>query len=213
MELTNKLKEARENAQISLSQLSKMTGISKSTLQRYETGTTKKIPIEAISLIEEALNLPVGYLMGWTEDFDTETGYNVYRHDNISPIETRKIPLVGEIACGEPICSYDEFDSYVEVGSDIRADFCLKCVGDSMINARINDGDIVFIREQPDVENGEIAAVVIEGDATLKRVYKKPNGILLMAENPDFDPIMLTPEEYPDVRIIGKAVAFQSDIK
>ena len=85
-------------------------------------------------------------------------------------------------------------------------------VGDSMINARIHDGDIVFIREQPDVENGEIAAVVIEDTVTLKGCIKT-NSILLVPENPVYEPQIYTNEELDQIRILGKAVAFQSDIK
>jgi repressor LexA len=82
-----------------------------------------------------------------------------------------------------------------------------------MINARIYDGDIVFVREQPDVENGEIAVVIIDGSATLRRVYKQPDTLILAAENPSYSPLTYTKDELFKVHILGKAIAFQSDIK
>lgn len=131
------------------------------------------------------------------------------------PIETRRFPVLGEIACGEPIFCNEERELYVEAGADIKADFCLIARGDSMINARIHNGDIVFIRRQPEVNNGEIAAVVIEDEATLKRVfyYKDENIISLNAENPAYKPMIYRAEELDTIFILGKAVAFQSDVE
>lgn len=134
---------------------------------------------------------------------------------NILKAETKKLPLLGNIACGEPVFANEEQGVYVEAGSNIKADFCLKATGDSMIGARIHDGDIVFIRQQSFVSNGEIAAVLIEDEATLKRVYyDSDNNILsLFAENPSYKTLRFQGEEIDKVRILGKAVAFQSDIK
>lgn len=131
---------------------------------------------------------------------------------NVFPIQTKKVPLLGTIAAGVPIYADENFDGYRECTEDIDADFCLKIQGDSMIGARINDGDIVFIKKQPDVDNGEIAAVLIEDEATLKRVYKEKDSLILQAENPKYAPIVYTAESYVECRILGKAVAFQSDI-
>lgn len=212
MNVNERLKYIRNKKNVSLSELSKMTGIAKSTLQRYETGNTKKIPLDAITAIEKALFLSTGYLMGWNSASDDT---DIYKYDNISPIKTKKIPLLGEIACGEPIMCEQDFESYVEAGAEINADFCLKAKGDSMVNARILDGDIVFIRKQDMVDNGEIAAVVIDNEATLKRVYyyKAENKLVLMSENPKYSPYVYINEELDEIHILGKAIAFQSDIK
>ena len=131
---------------------------------------------------------------------------------NTCPIETKRFPLLGKIACGEPVFADEDRESYVEAGTNIQADFCLKAKGDSMINARIYDGDIVFIRKQPDVNDGEIAAVLIDDEATLKRVFKMPGRIQLRAENPKYKPIDITEEQNIKVLVLGKAVAFQSDV-
>lgn len=103
----------------------------------------------------------------------------------------------------------------VDVPDYIHADFALRCKGDSMIGARIYDGDIVYIRKQPQVENGEIAAVLIEdvaeyAEATLKRLYLSSGQLVLQAENPTFAPIVFTGDSIRQVHILGKAVAFTS---
>jgi repressor LexA len=85
--------------------------------------------------------------------------------------------------------------------------------GDSMINARIHNGDIVFVRKQSTVENGDIAVVIIDDEATLKRVYIKPHSLVLMPENTSYEPIVVNPTEHNEIRILGKAIAFQSDIR
>lgn len=131
--------------------------------------------------------------------------------ENLIPLpQTRPVPLLGTIACGEPILAEQNVEAYVNVNSDIAADFALKCKGDSMINARIFDGDIVYIRSQPDVDDGEIAAVLIDSEATLKRVRKLPNKLILSPCNPMYDDLIYTAEQLNSVRILGKAVAFTS---
>lgn len=123
------------------------------------------------------------------------------------------IPLVGSIACGAPILANEHIDGQVDLPSHIRADFALTCKGDSMINARIFDGDIVYIRQQETVENGEIAAVLIDGEATLKRVRLYDDHISLEPENPQYRPIVLWGEDMNTARILGKAVAFTSTVR
>lgn len=133
---------------------------------------------------------------------------------NIIPMpETRKIPLLGSIACGEPILAVENIEEYISIPKDLAGDFALTCKGDSMINARIFDGDIVYIRQQDTVENGEIAAVLIDNEATLKRFKKLPDRIILEPENPMYDPLVYRGEEMNSVRILGKAVAFTSTIR
>lgn len=128
----------------------------------------------------------------------------------IEKVSRKRFRMLGDIACGKPIYAEEHFETYVEASASIKADFCVTARGDSMINARIFDGDVVFIRKQPDVENGEIAAVVIGDTVTLKRVYKYPNRLELRPENPTHRVQNYEGEELENVRIIGKAVAFQS---
>ena len=138
--------------------------------------------------------------------------YDLSQYENISPVKLKRFPMLGEIACGQPIWAEEDRDSYVMADMDIRADFCLTAKGDSMINARIYDGDIVFIRKMPIVENGEIAAVIIGDEATLKRwyYYREDNKLMLIAENPKYEPLVYMNEELDTIKCLGKAVYFMS---
>lgn len=132
---------------------------------------------------------------------------------NIIPMpEAKSIPLVGKIACGTPITATENLEGYIKIPAQLEADFALVCRGDSMVGARIMDGDFVAIRQQPDVDDGDIAAVLIEDEATLKRVYKMPGRLVLRAENPRYAPIDLSGAELDDVRILGKVVYFISEV-
>lgn len=134
--------------------------------------------------------------------------------DGLLPLpKMGRIPLIGSIACGAPILAEEHIEGYADMPGDIHADFCLRCVGDSMVGARIFDGDIVYIRQQETVENGEIAAVLIGSEATLKRVRLFPDHICLEPENPMYRPITLWDEEMNTVHILGKAVAFTSAVR
>lgn len=120
----------------------------------------------------------------------------------------KKVPLIGAIACGDPITAIQNREGDAEVPEDVHCDFALKCKGESMIGAGIHDGDVVYIRIQPEVENGEIAAVRIGEEATLKRVYLHNDYIELRPENPAFESIIRRREEMNDVQIEGKAVGW-----
>lgn len=138
--------------------------------------------------------------------------YSVFNASRVLPIEKRKIPLLGGVTCGKPIFC-EEFESYVDVNTDVKADFALKAADDSMVNIGIKDGYIVFIRQQPAVDNGEVAAVNIDGEFTLKRVYNYGNILVLRAENPDFPDMEYREGDADNIVILGKAVAFQGDVR
>lgn len=212
-DIISKIKARRSELNYSFQDLADRTGLSKSTLQRYESGKIGAIPLSKLKILSKALEVTPEYLLGLENNNKDE--YNLCKCKNIYPIELKKFPLLGEIACGEPVFCVENRESYVLAGADIKADFCLKAKGDSMINARILDGDIVFIRKQQSVENGEIAAVIIDDEATLKRVYydKSNNYLQLIAENPKYSPMVYTNEQLETIRILGKAIAFQSDVK
>nr|WP_308696104.1 XRE family transcriptional regulator [uncultured Stomatobaculum sp.] len=136
-------------------------------------------------------------------------------YSNIFPLQRKRVPLLGEIACGEPIFCNEGRESYVEAGTDVRADFCLKARGDSMIGARILDGDVVFIQRDVELVSGQIYAVAIDDEATLKRVYydEATQELRLLAENPKYPTMVYTGEKLDHVHILGKAIAFQSDVR
>lgn len=155
--------------------------------------------------------------IGKSDLLDDKENKTEMRVSNIFPITTHKLPMLGEIACGVPKFTNEDRESYVDAGADIKADFCLKAKGNSMINSRIHDGDIVFIRRQDIVENGEIAAVVVNHDseATLKRFYyyRDRATLILKPENPEYEDLIFQNEELNEVHVLGKAIAFQSDVK
>ena len=152
---------------------------------------------------------------GLDKSIDLEILRSQVKFENLFPIEKKRFPLLGQIACGKPIAANEEKELYVEAGANIDADFCLRAKGDSMIGARIYDGDIVFIMKQEMVDNGEIAAVIIEDEATLKRVnyYPEKDLLILKAENSQYEDLVYTGEQLNHIIILGKAVAFQSDIR
>ena len=223
MYLGGLIKEYREKYNLTMDEFAKKAGLSKgyiSMLEKNQHPQNKRkiVPsLETFRKAAKAMGLSVDDLMK-AVDGDQPVSLEVKKslppYDNIFPIEKKKIPMLGEIACGEPIFAEEDRESYVLAGTDITADYCLKARGDSMVGARINDGDIVFIREQSIVEDGEIAAVIINDEATLKRVYyeKDKNRLTLQAENPKYRPLSYEGEELDHIRILGKAVAFQSDI-
>lgn len=212
-----RLKELRESKGLSQKALAECLKVSKSSINMYEHDE-RQPNFETLETIADFFNCDLDYLLG-KSDIVNMTQYTglMYQQnipfDNIFPIDTVRIPFLGEIACGEPIYADEDRESYVLAGTGIKADFCLRAKGDSMINARILDGDIVFIRRQDMVENGEIAAVIINDEATLKRVYyyRDDNLLMLRSENPAFKDFIYKDEQLDTIKILGKAVAFQSD--
>lgn len=211
MNINEKIKQRRLELNLSLEDVAKALGVNRSTVLRYESKTINKMPIDVIPPLAKILKCTPEYLMGW-EDEDEE---KINNYNNLYKLSKQSIPMLGSIACGVPIYADEERESYVMCGTDIKADFCLRCQGDSMINARINDGDIVFIRKQDAVNNGEIAAVIIEDEATLKRFfyYREQGMVILRAENPKYKDIVITGDELNNITVIGKAIAFQSDVE
>ncbi|MFR4701085.1 MAG: S24 family peptidase [Eubacterium sp.] len=208
-EISKRLLQLIEDNDISYGELSKKTNIPKSALQRYATGETEKIPITRIEVIAKALNTTAQFIMGWDEN----ESYNndIFSIPGINPIpKTYKRPRLGTIACGEPILAEENIEAYDDIPDSIKCDFTLICKGDSMVNARINDGDIVYIKQQSQVDNGEIAAVLIDNEATLKRVYIYEDKVALQPENTKYPPFVYTKEDMNNIRILGKAVGFTS---
>lgn len=208
MNIGKRIQDRRKQLGMSADELAKRIGKTRTTVSRYETGFIEKLPSSVLVPIAEALQTTPAYLMGWE---DSPVG----QYGNILPVAHKRVPMLGRIACGEPIYAEEERESYVEAGTNIQADFCLRAAGDSMTGARIYDGDIVFIRAQDSVDNGEVAAVIINDEATLKRVFYDPEKqkLVLQAENPKYAPLVYVGDELADVRILGKAIAFQSDVR
>lgn len=201
---------ARLRKKLGMSQvyLADKTDISKQTLYKYEKDVVSTIPSDKLERIADALNTTPTYLMGW-EDTPSNTELTV---EDVHPIDTKEFRVLGEIACGFPTYAEEEYETYIEASSDINADFCLIARGDSMTGVRINDGDIVFIKEQSIVENGQIAAVIIDNEATLKTWYFYPDEkkLILNPENPNYPPLVFIGEQLVEVRCLGRAICFTS---
>ena len=211
----SRIRNRREELGLSQDELGKRLGYkSRSSINKIELDQ-RNLTQSKIKAIAEALETTPAYIMGWDEPDQKLDKENLKFFDNLFPIETKKFPLIGNIACGKPILADEQFEAYIEAGANIKADFCLRAKGDSMIGARIYDGEIVFIRKQEMVDDGEIAAVLIDDEATLKRVYydQESNVIQLFAENPQYKTMRFAGEELDHIRILGKAVALQTDIK
>lgn len=163
----------------------------------------------AVSEWEKGLRIPdVGTLSDLSNIFNvTIDDFMNVNLEHYSLGASKHIPLLGTIAAGQPILAEENIEKYFRIDSSIKADFALRIQGDSMIGAHIFNNDIVFIRKQETLENGEIGAVLIEGDATLKKFYREDGTIILQAENSNYRPIILTGG---DVRVLGKMVAVLS---
>ena len=210
----DRIRKARLEKGLSQSELAELLGYkSRSSINKIEV-EGRDIPRSSIVKFAQVLGVTPSYLMGWEEETSEPDALEVLmeKYDNIKPVKLKRFPLLGEIACGEPIFASEDRESCVMADMDINADFCLTAKGDSMINARINDGDIVFIKEMPMVDNGDIAAVIIDDEATLKKVYYYPDKgkLVLYPENPNYEPFIYVGEELNSIRILGKAVYFMS---
>ena len=208
-----RIEQRRKELGLTLDDIAREIGVAKSTVQRYEKGTIEKIKLPVMEAIARALNVNPAWLC-FKSDVMEQTIPIRPTPSNIIPMpQTYKVPLVGTIARGQLILAVEDADEIVEVPEHIKADFALRCKGDSMIDAHIYDGDIVYIHSQPKVESGQIAAVRIGDEATLKKVRIYPDMIILEPANQAFDPLIYRGEELNDIEILGKAVAFTSVIK
>ena len=205
MDLRDVLAKLKTENGLTTDQLSQISGVPKGTLNKLLNGETRNPTGGTLKKLADALNCPVELLYA-REGHATRTLRN---EEDVLPIHRRAIPLLGEIAAGVPIYA-DEDTELILCDDSLRCDFALRVRGDSMIGARIHDGDLVFIRSQDDVDDGEIAAVVLNDEATLKRVYHIKNGLQLLSENPRYAPMIFTLDECDSIRILGKAVGFQS---
>lgn len=205
------IKNRREELGMTQDELARLIGYKgRAAVSKIETDG-RGIKQDKIMKLANALHVSPGYIMGW-EDIDgnpiDDTPTNLY------PVKRKTFKVLGEIACGQPIYAEEEHSTYINASSDIDADFCLVAKGDSMIDARIHDGDVVFIKSTPMVENGDIAAVIIDDEATLKRWYFYPQEkkLVLSPANPKYAPLVYVGKELTYIRCIGKAVCFMSNL-
>lgn len=188
MTVGERIKYRRQELGMSADELAAKLGKNRATVYRYESDEIENLPLTILEPLAKILNVSPAFLMGWTNQTST----------------TNTIPLLGTIAAGAPILAEEHIEDYFNIDSKIKADFALKIKGDSMIDAGISEEDIVFIRKQDTLENGEIGAVLIDNEATLKRFYRDNGTVILQAENKAYKPMIFT---NGDMRILGKLVA------
>ena len=214
--LSQRLRQALELKDMTQSELARVSGIGKSSISRYVKGDWEGKQ-DAVYALARGLGVSESWLMGYNvpigrepetpaEPAKTDALYDI---PGILPVPKMvPKPLLGTIACGTPILAVENIAGRILVPEDVPCDFVLRCKGDSMVNAHILDGSLVYVRSQPDVENGEIAAVRIDDEATLKRVYKTPSSITLMPENNKYPPLVYTGEDMNQVQILGLVTAW-----
>ena len=210
METKDFLRNRRLELNLTMKDVAKHVGVSEATVSRWESGNIANMKRSRIERLAEILCVSPLSITGIDH---SSNDFQAFNFPDILPIKTKKVPLLGTIACGDPILATENIDEYVLADGSVQCDFALRCKGDSMINARIFDGDIVYIRQQADVDNGEIAAILIGDEATIKRVYKYPDRMILQPENPTFPPMVYEGDKLNEIRIIGKAVAFTSVVR
>ncbi len=237
--IAERIKHIRKSNGLTQTEFGNLFDIVKSTVSSYETGNSAPDDKTKIAICKH-FNVSMDYLIG-TSDVPKLTEYHPDGYpipSNVRPIGRRsfpvlgntkfesaantpapamqfkRFPILGQIACGNPIFAEQNYETYVDASADIKADFCLIAQGDSMIGARIQDGDVVFIRAQDIVDNGQIAAVIIDDEATLKRWYYYPekSKLVLTPENPAYEPLVFIGEELNSVRCLGLAVSFMSNL-
>ena len=238
MTLREKLARLKAERGLTTEALSSRSGVPRGTLNKILNGETRNPTIATLAALSDALDCPLEALSTRAVDVPQperrapEDIPGVYRLGDLArraapaqdpgeaarpflpqevPLRRRRIPLLGEIAAGQPLYVDEDFD-VADCDTAFHCDFALRVHGDSMVGARIRDGDIVFIRAQEDVDDGQIAAVIVDGEATLKRVYHIKNGLQLLSENPSYPPMVFTLSEYGCIRILGRAVGFQSSL-
>lgn len=209
--LGEKLKYYRKSNDLTLDQLAKdlnkmdsNSKISKGRLSRWENDKDQP-QLTSIKLLADYYNISLDYLMGISDTPEKKDPINFQKIDTSS---FHKVPLIGTIACGTPIFAEENIEDYVPIyfpeNRKKENVFALRCKGNSMEPTLFNN-DIVFVQKQPTVEDGEIAAVLIDGEATLKRIKHVDNKVLLIPDNTNgFQPIVLD-EQHPG-QILGKVI-------
>lgn len=199
------LKGRRLELELTLEDVAKRVGVSPATISRWESGDIANMRRDRIAALAKALQISPAVIMGW--DVDTPIPPGAHRP------QFKKVPMLGYAAAGQPLEDLNQDTPYYDVDDKYDVDFCITVRGDSMINAGINDGDIVFIKSMPEVPNGKIACVEIDNEKVcLKRFYKSADGIMLVSENPTYPPIQLNRFNCQSVKILGLAVLRQSEI-
>lgn len=205
MEIKDILARLKTENGLTTDQLSHLSGVPKGTLNKLLNGETRNPRGDTLKKIAAALNCTADVFYGHGAPLQLRNAADIL------PLSRRSIPMPGEIAAGRPLYMEEQYE-IISCDESLHCDFALKVRGDSMTGARINDGDIVFIRQQDDVDDGEIAAVILDDQITLKRIFHIKDGLQLLSMNDKYPPMVYTFDECNVIRILGKAVGFQSSL-
>ena len=199
MAIKDNIKNLRTARQLSQDDLAKAIGCTNKAVSTWEKGT-REPRMGAIQKMADFFGVPKSVII-------EDDPQDIYHLTNYVALQKKKIPLLGKVAAGEPIYADEHIEEYLPVNEDVHADFALRIQGDSMINAGIEDGNIVFVKKQDEVEQGQIAVVLREDSATVKRFYRTETMIQLISENPKYPPIIIQESDFQNVRILGRVTA------
>lgn len=209
MSIGERIKKRRQELNLSVEDVAKVLNKNRATVYRYESDEIENMPTSVLEPLSKILNTTPAYLMGWEDENSDPILENI--PGIITPVKLKKIPILGTIACGNPILAEENYDGYFMIDENLPySDFVLRAKGDSMIDANIHEGDLVFFRKQNDVDNGTIAAVLIEDEATLKRVNKSNGTLILQPCNTNYNPIIINKSDNKKVLILGQMVGVYS---
>lgn len=208
MTVGSRIREYRKKLDLSVDDVAEKLGKNRATIYRYESDDIENLPATVLEPLAKILQTTPAELMGWKR----EPVSDLSSIPNIEPYNPTMVPIVGTIAAGTPILAEENIEGYAPL-QDKKADFALTVKGDSMIGDNIHPGDIVFIKQQPTVEIGEIAAVLIDGDATLKHFYRDGDSVTLVSSNTKYKPMVYHKGDCDEFRILGKAVAYLHDLE
>lgn len=210
MTMADRIKERRKAMNMTQEELAEKLGLQKSAIAKYENGRVQNIKRPIIAKMADILECSPAYLMA----LDTDSA-KTPPHPSLRPVGTQRFKVLGSVACGEPVFMAEEVDVTIDVDNPPKADYVLTAKGDSMINIGIHDGDIIFVKEQPTVENGQVAVVALGDEACLKRFYyyQEKSLMILKSENPAYQDIIKVGPELEDVRVLGRAVKYQGTVR
>ncbi|HFU6611239.1 TPA: LexA family protein [Bacillus paranthracis] len=200
------IKRLRKEKKMSQKTLAELLEVKPTSVSAWEVGRNEPL-MNNIDKMSRIFQVPKSEIIGDEINKKAIQNMIIQTDNDTQNSDMVRLPIVGRISCGNGALAYQDIEGYEDTprswmnGGEY---FYLRARGDSMINARIFDGDLLYIRKQNDIENGEIAAVNIDGEAYLKRVYKQNDSLVLQSENPQYPPIICAPGECSHIQIIGK---------
>lgn len=207
-----RLREAMEFNNMTQAELAQKSGLWPSAISDY-LNNKYKAKQDKVAVLAKALNVSPSWLLGVGDDKESKADIDLESIPGIIPLKkVRRIPIIGTIACGSPIWAEENFEGYFLLDEKIDADFCVYAKGDSMKDIGIDEGDLIFLKKQSSIENGKVGAVLIDNEATLKKVFKTNDGLILQPCNAEYPPIIIDEEDHKDVLILGEMVGFYHNI-